>query len=80
MGYQHLAGPYQVHVLLLSANGELVSKTTQAFNIIAGEKASLNVRTTVAKPTFHTTDAVQITSLICNLMVNTLITGITIQD
>jgi len=79
-----LAGTYQVRMLLLSANGDLVTETTYAFSIIAGSEVSLNLRTLADKPSYHTTDTVQIANLIRNVTVNTIVEGavlqITVQD
>jgi len=68
-----LAGTYQLHLLLLSADGDLISETTQDFLINAGEGPVLDLTLTTDKPTYHTTDVVQIKNLLLNQSINVLI-------
>ncbi|TGO03143.1 hypothetical protein PN36_12095 [Candidatus Thiomargarita nelsonii] len=72
---QTLTGAYQAHLLLRA--GDLIAETTQSFDIIA--ETLLNLRTTLDKTTYHTTDQIQIDNLIRNLSVNTLLSGAQLQ-
>jgi hypothetical protein len=68
-----LAGHYQLHLLLLSAEGDLITETTQDLVIDAGDGPVLALNLTTDKPSYHTTDVVQIKTLLQNQSLNVLI-------
>ena len=66
-----LAGSCQIHALLLSPEGELVTETK--FEINAGDDTILGLRATTDKPRYNTTDVVKINALLQNDSTNVLI-------
>ena len=69
-----LAGPYQVHALVETEQGEPVTEAIHPFTITAAtEGPVVTLRTTTDKPTYHTNDVVLINHLLNNASLNTLI-------
>ncbi|HEW97604.1 MAG: hypothetical protein DRR00_23395 [Candidatus Parabeggiatoa sp. nov. 3] len=69
-----LAGPYQIHAIIETAQGELVTEAIHPFTLIAAtEGPVVTLRTTTDKPTYHTNDVVLINHLLNNASLNTLI-------
>lgn len=68
-----LAGNYQIHALLLSPEGELVTETRHAFEINAGNDTVLGLRATTDKARYSTTDVVQMNALLQNSSTNVLV-------
>ena len=68
-----LAGNYQIHALLLSPEGELVTETRHVFDIDAGDSTVLGLRATTDKARYSTTDVVQINALLQNSSTNVLV-------
>jgi len=69
-----LAGPYQIHALIETAQGELVTEVIHPVTLTAATEGPIvTLRTTTDKPTYHTNDIVLINHLLNNSSLNTLI-------
>ncbi|MCA9485063.1 MAG: hypothetical protein KC553_15135 [Nitrospina sp.] len=76
-----LAGEYRVRGLLTDANGATVGESIALFNIVQefSESSPVFVRTTTNALTYHTTDQVQLETLIRNVTSNAVFENLTLE-
>jgi hypothetical protein len=76
-----LAGPYYLRGRLFSLTDALVDEAVAPFVLRhdAGGASAVSLHTTTDRPTYHTTDRVEVKDLVSNISTNTLLTGATLR-